>query len=89
MAKITSVRLTDDLMAKLDQLAAATDRPRAWVIEQAITRYVEQEAWQVAAIGEALEDYRGGKSKVSPHDEVMKRLENKLRGRAGLERPLA
>ena len=89
MAKITSVRLSDELVVKLDQLASAMDRPRAWVIERAITRYVEEEAWQVAAISEALDDYRAGKSALKPHQEVMERLEQKLRARASLESPLA
>ena len=91
MAKITSVRLSDDLVAKLDQLASAMDRPRAWVIGQAITRYVQEEAWQVAAIREALDDYRAGKSALKSHQEVMERLEQKLRARAKftIESPLA
>lgn len=87
MAKVTSVRLDDQLIQKLDELAAAVDRPRAWVIEQAITRYVEQEAWQVAAIRDALDEYHEGKSRLTPHEEVMRGIDQRLR-RAGLERPL-
>jgi predicted transcriptional regulator len=77
MAKVTSVRLSDELAGQLDRLAASMDRPRAWLIEQAI---VEEEAWQIAAITEALDEYRQGKASVRPHDEVMRRMEAKMRG---------
>jgi predicted transcriptional regulator len=89
MAKVTSVRLSDELASQLDTLAAALDRPRAWLIEQAIARYVEQEAWQVAAIADALEQYRQGKAEVYPHDEVMSRLEARIREQTGDASPLA
>lgn len=39
MAKPTSIRLDDELTRKLDALAAATDRPKAWLVEQAVRRY--------------------------------------------------
>lgn len=89
MSKSTTVRLQEDLVDKLDRLAAALDRPRAWVIEQALSRYVEEEAWQVAAIQEASDQYRSGKAGVRTHEEVMQGLEERIRSRAGVERPLA
>ncbi len=79
MTKITSVRLDDELANKLDRLAASLDRPRTWLIEQAITTYVEEQSWQVAAISEALGDYRSGKAAITPHEQVMERLASKLR----------
>jgi predicted transcriptional regulator len=83
MAKVTSVRLSDELATRLDQLAAAVDRPKAWLIEQAISRYVEDEAWQVQAIAEALAEYRSGQTTVRSHDEVMDELEATIRERIG------
>ncbi len=79
MSKRSSIRLSDDVTARLDQLAAALDRPRAWLIEQAIARYVEEEAWQVSAITDALAEYRKGGVTLHPHREVMGRVEAKLR----------
>lgn len=89
MSKTTTVRLEDELVDKLDRLAAAMDRPRAWVIERALSRYVEEEAWQVAAVQEALDEYRSGRAKLRSHTEVMQRLEERVRNRAGVDRPLA
>jgi predicted transcriptional regulator len=81
MGKVTSIRIDDDVVAKLDQLAVATDRPKTWLIDQALRRYVEEEAWQVQAIQEALDDYRSGNAELVPHEQVMERLEAKLRAK--------
>src|SRR4051812_5835691 len=83
MAKVTSVRLSDDVAAKLDDLATAVDRPRSWLIEQAIARYLEEEAWQVAAIREALADYEAGTATLVPHEDVVKRLDERIRAKLG------
>jgi predicted transcriptional regulator len=56
-------------------------RARQSTIEQAIARYVEQEAWKVEAIGAALAEYRGGKAGVQSHSAVMDRLAAKIRAR--------
>lgn len=89
MPKVTSIRLSDELAARLDQLAASLDRPRAWLIEQAIARYVDEEAWQVAAITEALAEYRKGGASLHTHDEVMGRLEAKMHAQTDDADPLA
>lgn len=82
MGKPTTVRLDDSLTRDLDALAAVTDRPRAWHIEQAIRRYVADEAWQIEAIQEALAAHRAGGEDLMPHDEVMGRLEARIRSAA-------
>jgi predicted transcriptional regulator len=81
MAKVTSVRLDDDTAEKLDRLATSLDRPKAWIIEQAILSYLEEQSWQVQAITEALEEYRAGTATLVPHEQVMERLESKLRSK--------
>ncbi len=82
MPKVTSIRLSDDLAARLDRLAEAIDRPRAWLIDQAIARYLDDEAWQIAAINEALSEYQEGRALLTAHDDLMKRMEEKVRARA-------
>jgi predicted transcriptional regulator len=89
MSRVTSVRLSDDLASLLDQLAASLDRPKAWLIEQAIARYVEEETWQMAAITEALTEDRKGGATLRPHEEVMERLEAKIRAVTDDADPLA
>ncbi len=79
-----SARVPEDLSRQLDRLATATRRNRSWLIEEALRRYVEEQAWQVQAIQEALEDYRSGTSVLVPHEDVeagMAALEEEIRGR--------
>jgi RHH-type transcriptional regulator, rel operon repressor / antitoxin RelB len=79
MPTITSVHLDDELASKLDALAASMDRPKAWLIEQAVRSYVEVQLWQVQAIREAMEDYRSGKAELAQHEKVMERLRARIK----------
>jgi predicted transcriptional regulator len=83
MSKVTSIRLSDETMAKLDKLAAAMERPRSWIIEQAIKEYIADNAWQVEQIREALDDYRAGTAKLIPHEEVMRHIDEMIREKLG------
>ena len=65
-----SARVPAALRQQLDELATATQRDRSWLIEAALRRYIEEQAWQVQAIQEALADYRAGTADLVPHDEV-------------------
>jgi predicted transcriptional regulator len=69
-SKTVSVRLTPAILAKLDTMAEAMQRPRAWLIAHAIERYVETEAWQVAAIQQAAAELEQGQANLVSHDEV-------------------
>jgi predicted transcriptional regulator len=63
-----SVRLTPAIHDQVAALAAAMDRPKSWVIEQAIADYVAVQAWQLAAIDEGLQAADEGR--VVSHAEV-------------------
>lgn len=69
MAKPTTVRLEDQLTAELDAIAAVTDRPRNWHIEQAVKRYVAAEKQFLDAVEEGIQAARAGD--VRPHSEVV------------------
>ena len=79
MAKVISVALNDDTIGKLDHLTASLGRPKAWLIEQAITRYVDEQTWQIAAIAEALAEYQSGTATLITHEDVGARMEGWLR----------
>ena len=76
--KTISFRADAEKIAALDSLAAAQDRPRSYLINEAITNYIELHAYQDALVREGLEDVRAGR--VVSHEEVVKRL--KKTGRA-------
>ncbi|MBL8556034.1 MAG: ribbon-helix-helix protein, CopG family [Phenylobacterium sp.] len=53
---------------EIDALAAATDRSRNYIVNQAIEQYLEANAWQVERIREGVAAARDGR--VTPADEV-------------------
>ncbi|WPO99401.1 ribbon-helix-helix protein, CopG family [Pseudomonas sp. HR96] len=57
---VISFRVEEHLVAQLDQLAAATDRDRQYHLKRALTRYLETEAWHVAAVAEGIADAKAG-----------------------------
>ncbi len=54
MTAAFTIRLDDETLAKLDALAADTDRSRNWLAAKAIENYVELNAWQIARIKEGV-----------------------------------
>lgn len=52
----------------LAALSAATQRPRSWLLEQALDDYLESQSWQVAHIKVGLAEAETGQ--VIPHDEI-------------------
>lgn len=76
--KTISFRAAAEKIAALDVLAAAQDRPRSYLINEAISNYLELHTYQDALVREGMADMRKGR--VVSHEEVVKRL--KQSGRA-------
>lgn len=70
MSKTVSVRLDEDTLKKLDMMAKSADRSRAWLMAQAVTQYVEHEAWQIEAIKKSLEKLENGQAQFADHSDV-------------------
>jgi predicted transcriptional regulator len=70
--KTISFRADAEKIAALDSLAAAQDRPRSYLINEAITNYLELQAYHDALVRKGLEEMRKGN--VISHEEVVKRL---------------
>ncbi len=75
MPSIT-IRIDEDTAARVDELATALDRSRAWVANSALESYLEQEkAW--------LDEIQSGTGELDrgegfPHDEVMSEIRKKI-----------
>ena len=54
MTAAFTVRVQDELIKKLDRIAALSDRSRAYLAAQAIEDYVVREEWQLAEIQAGL-----------------------------------
>ena len=71
--KTISFRAVTDKIAALDSLAAAQDRSRSYLINEAITNYIELHAYQDALVRKGMEEMRKGR--VVGQDELVKRLQ--------------
>ncbi|MDP3255566.1 MAG: CopG family ribbon-helix-helix protein [Bosea sp. (in: a-proteobacteria)] len=56
MTAAFTIRLDDQMLAKLDALASDIDRSRSWLAAKAIEDYLERNAWQIARIKDGLDD---------------------------------
>lgn len=68
MQKTTTVRFEQDTLALLDQLAGTLGRPRSWIINDAVTRYLEYEVWFIDEVRKGLNASEAGD--LVTHDEV-------------------
>jgi len=48
--KATSVRLDDETLTRVGKIAEAMDRPRAWLMAEAIKQYVAREEWFIREV---------------------------------------
>ena len=69
-----SIRLQSELNEQLAVLADAMDRPKSWLIEQAVKDFLAVQAWQLAAIDQGIEE--GDKGLVVAHEEVVAWVES-------------
>ncbi len=69
--KTISFRAMAEKIETLDSLAAAQDRSRSYLINEAIANYIELHAYQDALVRKGLAEMRKGR--VVSHEEVVKR----------------
>ena len=80
--KTISFRSDTGKIDALDSLAEAQDRPRSYLINEAISNYIELHAYQDALVRKGLEELREGR--VASHQEVVQRLKGTGRARPSL-----
>src|SRR3546814_5243336 len=62
-----TIRAAKETVSEIDALAAAMDRSRNYVVNQAIRQYLETNAWQVERIRAGLEEDRKSTRLNSSH----------------------
>jgi predicted transcriptional regulator len=77
MEKTISFRADARKIDALDSLAAAQSRPRSYLINEAITNYIQLHDYQDALVRKGLEDMRRGR--VVGHEQVLKRIKKNRR----------
>lgn len=75
MSNIT-IRTNDEIAEQLASLAKAMDRPKNWVVEDALKQYIAEQAWQIEGIKKAQKSLDEGKG-VS-FDSAIKKQRKKL-----------
>lgn len=70
------VKLTPELQAKLEDVAAQQGRDTRSLVREAVERLVEYDVWFVREVEKGLAQIEGGE--VLEHDEVGARLEKLL-----------
>ena len=69
-----TIRLPIESMDRLDILAKATERSKAYLAAKAIEQYLDTQEWQIQAIQEAVKEADSPDAKFLEHDEVVKRM---------------
>jgi predicted transcriptional regulator len=65
-----TVRLDPEIVKRLDMMSTAMERDRSWLMSHAIERYVEDEAWQVKEMREAVQKVQEGRGRFVPHEDI-------------------
>lgn len=66
------------MLARLDRLGEHHDRSRAWLVAEAVRRYVSEESELIDFLGEGEADFERGD--FIPHDELVAEIRS-LRAR--------
>jgi len=77
--KTISCRAFAEKIEALDSLAAAQERPRSYLINEAISNYIELQVYHDALVRKGLEEMRKGH--VVSHEQVVQGLKRTGRAR--------
>ena len=71
MDRPSSVSIDVDIALdeEVGAIAAELDRPKSWVVEQALRDFVALQRWQLAAIDEGIRQADAGQ--LIPHEDVV------------------
>lgn len=72
-----SVRLPADIVEKLDKVAAIMERPRSWVILDAVREYLADEGQEMLDIQAGIEEADRGET--VPFEDVLAEMAEKIR----------
>ncbi len=66
--KPTTVRIDENMLGRLDSLAKNQDRPRSYLINQALKQFIEYEEWFVQEVKDGLKEIERGE--ITTDNEV-------------------
>ena len=75
--KTVSFRLDAQTVAQLDELAEAQARDRTFLLNEAVSAYLDTQRWQIEHIQESIRQADAGMG--TPHQEVIAKWRRRLR----------
>jgi predicted transcriptional regulator len=75
MSTTLTIRIDEETKKRLDHLAEAVDRSKAYLVTHAIQDYLELNEWQVKAIKKAVSKADSPDAKFAAHEDVSVWLE--------------
>lgn len=72
-----SLRLEEDTIDRLNQIASATDRDVSYLMRRAIEEFTEHEGWIIEETRRRWESVKNGEAKLVSHEEVVSRFRNR------------
>jgi predicted transcriptional regulator len=78
-----TIRLSDSIKNKLEHLAAATERTKAYLAAKAIEEFIATQEWQVQAIQEAVKAADLPQARFIEHEVVVKKMKARIARRQG------
>ena len=71
-----SLRIPNELLQKLDEIAAAMERPRSWILLRALRQYLRDEGAEILDVTEGIAELDHGEAR--PFDEVIGDLQETI-----------
>ena len=70
--KVTTIRMNDSTLSRIDGIAKNLSRPRSWVINQAIERFLDYEEWFVSQVNSGIEE--ANKGEIASREEIAEKF---------------
>jgi RHH-type rel operon transcriptional repressor/antitoxin RelB len=78
-----TIRLPEIIKNKLEDLARATERSKAYLAAKAIEEFITTQEWQIQAIQEAVKEADSPNAKFIEHEAVVKKIKARIAQRKG------
>jgi predicted transcriptional regulator len=78
-----TIRLPETIKNKLEDLAQATERSKAYLAAKAIEEFVATQEWQIQAIQAAVKEANSPQARFIEHEVVVKKIKARMARRQG------
>ncbi len=69
-SEVVTIRMTSEMKERIENLAQATNRSKAFLFGEAISSYLDANEWQVKAIQEGLAESRSPEAKWTSQEDL-------------------